>query len=123
MWGGRPGRTLDPVLPPQRIGDGNGRVHQPRDRPPAGAGPCPGGDAHAPRQRPPARGAAAPGAREPAAAPRPAHRRPAVVAMATTSENVVARLASAAAAGDERAWAALLQRLDPLVRGVVRGYR
>jgi RNA polymerase sigma factor (sigma-70 family) len=43
--------------------------------------------------------------------------------MATTSENVVPRLASAAAAGDERAWAALVQRLDPLVRGVVRVYR
>jgi RNA polymerase sigma factor (sigma-70 family) len=43
--------------------------------------------------------------------------------MATLSENVVPRLATAAAAGDERAWAALVQRLDPLVRGVLRGYR
>jgi RNA polymerase sigma factor (sigma-70 family) len=43
--------------------------------------------------------------------------------MARTSENVVAALATGAAAGDERAWADLVHRLDPLVRGVVRGYR
>jgi RNA polymerase sigma factor (sigma-70 family) len=43
--------------------------------------------------------------------------------MVTTSENVVAGLARTAAAGDERAWAALVQRLDPLVRGVLRAYR
>lgn len=43
--------------------------------------------------------------------------------MTTTSENVVAGLAAAAVAGDQRAWDALVRRLDPLVRGVVRGYR
>jgi RNA polymerase sigma factor (sigma-70 family) len=43
--------------------------------------------------------------------------------MTTTSENVVAGLARAAVAGDQRAWDALVRRLDPLVRGVVRAYR
>lgn len=43
--------------------------------------------------------------------------------MITTSENVVAGLARAAVTGDQRAWEALVRRLDPLVRGVVRGYR
>jgi RNA polymerase sigma factor (sigma-70 family) len=43
--------------------------------------------------------------------------------MVTTSENVVAGLARAAVAGDQRAWDALVRRLDPLVRGVVRAYR
>jgi RNA polymerase sigma factor (sigma-70 family) len=43
--------------------------------------------------------------------------------MVMTSENVVAGLARAAAAGDEHAWSALVRRLDPLVRGVIRGYR
>jgi len=43
--------------------------------------------------------------------------------MTTTNENVVAGLARAAVAGDQRAWDALVRRLDPLVRGVVRAYR
>ena len=43
--------------------------------------------------------------------------------MVPTNENAVARLATAAATGDERAWGALVHRLDPLVRGVVRAYR
>ena len=43
--------------------------------------------------------------------------------MPRTSEVTVAALAVGAAAGDERAWAVLVHRLDPLVRGVVRGYR
>jgi RNA polymerase sigma factor (sigma-70 family) len=43
--------------------------------------------------------------------------------MTTTSENVVAGLARAAVGGDQRAWDALVRRLDPLVRGVVRAYR
>jgi RNA polymerase sigma factor (sigma-70 family) len=40
-----------------------------------------------------------------------------------TIEATVATLACDAAAGDERAWTELVRRLDPLVRGVVRGYR
>jgi RNA polymerase sigma factor (sigma-70 family) len=43
--------------------------------------------------------------------------------MTTTNENVVAGLARAAVTGDQRAWDALVRRLDPLVRGVVRAYR
>jgi RNA polymerase sigma factor (sigma-70 family) len=43
--------------------------------------------------------------------------------MTTTSESVVAGLARTAMAGDQRAWEALVRRLDPLVRGVVRAYR
>jgi RNA polymerase sigma factor (sigma-70 family) len=43
--------------------------------------------------------------------------------MVATSENVVAGLARAAVAGDQRAWDALVRRLDPLVRGVIRAYR
>jgi RNA polymerase sigma factor (sigma-70 family) len=43
--------------------------------------------------------------------------------MTTTSETAVAGLARAAVAGDQRAWDALVRRLDPLVRGVVRAYR
>jgi len=43
--------------------------------------------------------------------------------MTTTNENVVAGLARSAVAGDQRAWDALVRRLDPLVRGVVRAYR
>jgi RNA polymerase sigma factor (sigma-70 family) len=40
-----------------------------------------------------------------------------------TVEETVATLACEAAGGDERAWAELVRRLDPLVRSVVRGYR
>jgi RNA polymerase sigma factor (sigma-70 family) len=43
--------------------------------------------------------------------------------MIPTSETAVAGLARAAVAGDQRAWDALVRRLDPLVRGVVRAYR
>src|SRR3954466_9851599 len=117
--GRRPRTYVHPVLPPQRIGDGNGHLHQPRDGPPAGRGSRPGGDPAAPDQRPRARSADAPRAREPPVAPR----RRAVLAMTTTSETAVAGLARAAVAGDQRAWDALVRRLDPLVRGVVRAYR
>jgi RNA polymerase sigma factor (sigma-70 family) len=40
-----------------------------------------------------------------------------------TIEASVATMACEAAAGDERAWSELVRRLDPMVRGVVRGYR
>lgn len=35
----------------------------------------------------------------------------------------VADLAQGAAAGDERAWRSLVARFDPMLRGIVRGYR
>jgi RNA polymerase sigma factor (sigma-70 family) len=41
----------------------------------------------------------------------------------TPKAGTVARLATDAAAGDERAWNELVARFDPMLRGIVRGYR
>jgi RNA polymerase sigma factor (sigma-70 family) len=47
----------------------------------------------------------------------------AAATLAAVADNAVAGLAQDAAAGDERAWRDLVARFEPLLRGIVKGYR